>query len=595
MPWAEAAGILLPVCSTLGYIHAKGMVHCDLKPENVLLRGGTDPLLTDMGVCACSGKLGPLTQRSSVGGHTDTYLCPEGPQRPEAAARDVWALGVCALEMLLRAAPSLEQLGMMQMRAEGSCPELAAVLRGCLDSDPCQRWSVHDAIRELAAALSRAAATVGTRAGAAEAAEAEAGALVRRLREAERRAEEAERRAEEAERRAARDELLRRSAGRAVGFPAPASEQPAGHPPTPGPATPEPPTPDPRRPYTDSSAGSHSDARDGDGDAAEQAAEEAATMLRELQSDASSGDEPLIARGAFYSVFACADPLLAVMVPHCVSDPILYGLDSTASVRRQYLPGGALAAVMLGLRAHAHATAVPHANVCRFCGVQAGTLHEVPVPRALLLERCAAAAPPFMSDAKPSPGCAEGDDDVACRLRTAEALCAAVAHLHSRGVLHRDLRRPSVVFTEDGSAKLSNFDVARIVRPGCRPPQLTAADPQHSPPETAPAAPHTCGADVYSLTVTLLEILGHFGTPAAPPTSHPRRLAVAESALAAASTTPNAGPLLLAGLSASPSDRPTAAALESALRADSALAGRCTRRLHAKPLPGPQRGLWWGM
>jgi eukaryotic-like serine/threonine-protein kinase len=92
--------LLHPVASAVGVAHAHGVVHCDLKPSNVLLDATDLPVVTDFGLATMpegdSGD-GPLRV---VG--TPAYMAPEqvsglGHVSP---ATDVWALGVILYEIL---------------------------------------------------------------------------------------------------------------------------------------------------------------------------------------------------------------------------------------------------------------------------------------------------------------------------------------------------------------------------------------------------------------------------------------------------------------------------------------------------------------
>src|SRR5204862_4957802 len=75
--------------------HSAGVIHRDLKPDNIILRGGDAPVLIDFGVALLAGK------QENPGAGTPAYMAPEQTRGRNVDARaDLYALGVIAHEML---------------------------------------------------------------------------------------------------------------------------------------------------------------------------------------------------------------------------------------------------------------------------------------------------------------------------------------------------------------------------------------------------------------------------------------------------------------------------------------------------------------
>ncbi len=86
----------------LDYAHARGVVHRDIKPQNILLTRDGMPVLTDFGLAKIVGPGSGMTQAGSLMG-TAEYIAPECASGAEVAgpAADQYALGLIAYQMLV--------------------------------------------------------------------------------------------------------------------------------------------------------------------------------------------------------------------------------------------------------------------------------------------------------------------------------------------------------------------------------------------------------------------------------------------------------------------------------------------------------------
>ena len=122
LPPGETARLLRDVAWALGYAHAQGVVHRDVKPDNILLEaGGRRALIADFGIAA------PAEQGGEVMG-TVAYLSPEQATGDRVDGRsDLYALGVVGYYALSARLPyPVTSLGaLIERQLAGTAPPLA--------------------------------------------------------------------------------------------------------------------------------------------------------------------------------------------------------------------------------------------------------------------------------------------------------------------------------------------------------------------------------------------------------------------------------------------------------------------------------------
>jgi serine/threonine protein kinase len=163
--------ILSPICTALGYAHQKGVIHCDIKPANILIHKNGAVLLSDFGIARLVNEVENLT----VNAGTPQYMAPEQVKGYEPTPQtDIYALGIILYEMITGRRPytgerapysgnlidrvlweklNLDPVSIISQNNNVSY-ELEDLILGCLEKDPLRRpRSVLDFLPQLQQAV----------------------------------------------------------------------------------------------------------------------------------------------------------------------------------------------------------------------------------------------------------------------------------------------------------------------------------------------------------------------------------------------------------------------------------------------------------
>jgi eukaryotic-like serine/threonine-protein kinase len=156
---AAAKSVAEQLCEALDGAHAQGVVHCDVKPANVLLAADGMVKVGDFGVARLAESTSQAPSATVAG--TPRYMSPEQARgRPPTPATDVYSAGVVLYEMLVGEPPfahgSAVELGLRHVREQPPAlpaevpPALRTVVSTALAKNPADRYGDG---AEMAAAL----------------------------------------------------------------------------------------------------------------------------------------------------------------------------------------------------------------------------------------------------------------------------------------------------------------------------------------------------------------------------------------------------------------------------------------------------------
>jgi eukaryotic-like serine/threonine-protein kinase len=154
LPVRDAVELVLQIGRALQFAHQNGLVHRDVKPQNVLLNGDGRPKITDFGIARSLDVQRGMTQTGAVLGTSD-YIAPEQAQGEHVDDKtDMYSLGVVLYELLSGETPftgenfvavAMQHINNpppnIQDRRGDVSPRLAYAIDRALAKDPGDRWA----------------------------------------------------------------------------------------------------------------------------------------------------------------------------------------------------------------------------------------------------------------------------------------------------------------------------------------------------------------------------------------------------------------------------------------------------------------------
>jgi eukaryotic-like serine/threonine-protein kinase len=171
----EALPLLIQACAGLGYAHRSGLIHCDVKPHNMIVTPDSQLKITDFGIARALSTIHPTQQAEVVWGSPQYFSPEQASGLVLTPASDVYSLGVVMFEMLTGHlpfdAPTASELSLLHRTSAPPSPRrlnpqispsLEEVILKVLSKEPSARYRTADQMGRVLMSFSHATSSLST-------------------------------------------------------------------------------------------------------------------------------------------------------------------------------------------------------------------------------------------------------------------------------------------------------------------------------------------------------------------------------------------------------------------------------------------------